>query len=776
MRLSKSWILLAAFAGALAAVSGQDAATAPAAAPVAPKKTCKTALDLIASQNMNLPVHPVFQNILNSDQLKGTIFIPTTKAWDSFFATMRQRQGNPAAPAMIARYGQILLYHLAKDVNVPVADPTPGANKFAVDTASTLQCTFGPGLPNNRLIVKKTPQAILVQHGTGNATIVSQTIPYCGGEAYLVDQVLNPCSDVAAIMGEIANIPSPCRNNVEGALNKNDLTYFNALLLATGVQRPIFSSGRFSRDQSCLYPVDTDAATEAEHGRALATRQTSTMPPDYMTSGISNQAIINAYKSGALNYPYLYANNATLLEGIVAFHAVPQYQFTTPSKQTLNMKTLLSEGVGEAQCANPSLSWRQDGHVYGGTGSARAGGRSDRGCNTQIKIIDEVLQPCCKPMAELLGGASGLAAKAPKGSIQEKAYQFLLQQVEGGAAGTSFIMPSADAWTQFEADAAKQRINLTDDKLTALFSYLLTTTPVSSKMIAARTPVPMALAGNKKAQASLCSKGTAATLVFASAEADLPASSDVGVASRPVAPAPAMAPAGFGAAAPATAPAGFGAAAPAGFGPSTASAAGFGQATGPASYPATAGPTGFSTGAPGMSTAAAYPTTAPGLSAAPAGVYGKLRRALLQALGGATTGPDSSVSTDLLLPTAFVPKPDPNAGGATNFAAAMGPVMLVDGQEMVLKEGVAIPVTSMTYSCDGAIYNTDAVPLPCNVLNRTLVYPSPPPPPLAALLPPATAAADAVNATEPAVAAQPKADVKSAAAAATPLAASLMAA
>jgi hypothetical protein len=59
----------------------------------------------------------------------------------------------------------------------------------------------------------------------------------------LTRQVLNPCSDIAAIMGEIANIPSPCKNNVEGVLNKNELTYFNALLLATGVQRPIFSSG-----------------------------------------------------------------------------------------------------------------------------------------------------------------------------------------------------------------------------------------------------------------------------------------------------------------------------------------------------------------------------------------------------------------------------------------------------------------------------------------------------------------------------------------------------
>jgi hypothetical protein len=72
-------------------------------------------------------------------------------------------------------------------------------------------------------------------------------------------QVLNPCSDIAAIMGEIANIPSPCKNNVEGVLNKNELTYFNALLLATGVQRPIFSSGAGVCDFSC------PAATDVRH-------------------------------------------------------------------------------------------------------------------------------------------------------------------------------------------------------------------------------------------------------------------------------------------------------------------------------------------------------------------------------------------------------------------------------------------------------------------------------------------------------------------------------
>ncbi|WIA11373.1 hypothetical protein OEZ85_011494 [Tetradesmus obliquus] len=701
MRQSAALVALTVLAGALVSAYAQEAAApAPAAAAAAPAKTCKTALDLIASQNMNLPVHPVFQNILNSEHLKGTLFIPTTKAWDSFFATMRQRQGNPAAPAMVARYGQILLYHLAKDVQVPVADATPGINKFAVDTASTLQCTFGPGLPNNRLVIKKTPEAIIVQHGTGNATIMSQKIQYCGGEAYLVDQVLNPCSDIAAIMGEIANIPSPCKSNVEGVLNKNELTYFNALLLATGVQRPIFSS---VRNFTLFVPSD--------------------------------EAIQNAIRSGALNYPYLYAKNATLLEGIVAYHAVPQFQFAGPSKQTLSMKTLLTEGTGEAQCSNPSISWRPDGFVYGGTGSARVSESADRGCNTQIRVIDEVLQPCCKPMADLIGGPSGLAAKAPKGSIQAKAYQYLLSKVKDGAAGTTFIMPSADAWAQFEADATAQKVNLTNDKLEVLFSYLSTSAPITANSLAAGAQVPMNLAAApNKSIAALCPAGTNATIAFATdTSAQLPAVSDTATAAR-TQPAPA-------AAMPAAAYPSAAVAPTAGFAPA---------ATGPAAFGAAPG---FGAGAAPALPAAA-PAAAPGFG-----------RKLAQAAGA--TAPAS----DLLLPTTYVAKPDPTvgSGAATSAAAAAGPVVLVDGQEMELRAGLAIPVSSMTYSCDGAIYNTDAVPLPCNVLNRTVVLPPPPPQVNLTDVAPAVAAADAANITAAAKSA-------AAAAAAAPLVGSLMAA
>ncbi len=48
----------------------------------------------------------------------------------------------------------------------------------------------------------------------------------------------------------------------------------------------------------------------------------------------------------------------------------------------------------------------------------------------QVFPITEVLQPCCKPMEKLLNGADGLIARAPKGTIQEKAYNFLAAKVK----------------------------------------------------------------------------------------------------------------------------------------------------------------------------------------------------------------------------------------------------------------------------------------------------------------------------------------------------------
>jgi uncharacterized surface protein with fasciclin (FAS1) repeats len=70
----------------------------------------------------------------------------------------------------------------------------------------------------------------------------------------------------------------------------------------------------------------------------------------------TDEAIQTAFRSGALNYPYLYAKNATLLEGIVAYHAVPQFQFAGPSRQTLSMKTLLTEVSGSAAAAAGAIA------------------------------------------------------------------------------------------------------------------------------------------------------------------------------------------------------------------------------------------------------------------------------------------------------------------------------------------------------------------------------------------------------------------------------------
>lgn len=59
---------------------------------------CKTALDLIASQNPMLPMHPVFQEVLNSPNLKGTLFVPTARAWCAAAASAAQRSAAGDTP------------------------------------------------------------------------------------------------------------------------------------------------------------------------------------------------------------------------------------------------------------------------------------------------------------------------------------------------------------------------------------------------------------------------------------------------------------------------------------------------------------------------------------------------------------------------------------------------------------------------------------------------------------------------------------------------------
>lgn len=138
----------------------------------------------------------------------------------------------------------------------------------------------------------------------------------------------------------------------------------------------------------------------------------------------TDAAIQSAYDSGAFDYSEMFAKNKSYLSGIVAYHAVPQVAFVAPSSDTLNMATLLND-QGNASCANPALSWRPDGFVYGGTGAAKVGGTYDKGCAAVIFQIDTLLQPCCQPMGELLSGM-----KAAKGSMTEKALSTLQSKLK----------------------------------------------------------------------------------------------------------------------------------------------------------------------------------------------------------------------------------------------------------------------------------------------------------------------------------------------------------
>jgi len=292
--------------------------------------------------------------------------------------------------------------------------------------------------------------------------------------------------------------------------------------------------------------------------------------------------------------------------------------------------------------------------------------------------------------------------------------------LQGGAAGTTFIMPSAEAWAQFEADAEKQSVNLTDAKLDAVFSYLITRVPISAQALQKGVSVPMNLAADKKALAGLCPKSTQkGQLVFAADTSNtLAATSDAGTANRAPAPrfndgpnaagpmaGPGMGPmpgggAGMGMGGPnmgansatlGAAPAGMGMGGPSTNNPNM----GMGSVNNPSmGGPAMGGPAMGGPAMGGMGPAGGQPTmgVAPqrmGNSGPSIPGLGPLRR-LMQALGGASSGPltssnqrtaqvqepaaseeDPSAFSDLLLPTTYQAKVDSVSGGA-GIAAASG--------------------------------------------------------------------------------------------------------
>jgi uncharacterized surface protein with fasciclin (FAS1) repeats len=746
----------AAAAPAKVAEEEEDAKTT-SAPPTGGAAGCTTALELVARQYGNLPVHPVFQEILRQPSLKGTFLLPTAKAWDAFFRTMRQRQFNPESPALIARYGQVLLYHLAQNVSVPISTPTPAMPRFAVQTASDLNC--GAGVTDNQYVITKTPRGVYVTHGAGNATIVSESIPYCGGEAYLVDQVLLPCSDVSALAGEVVNVQGTCRTNVESALvGQGSLSYFNALMLASGVAQRVYPS---VRNFTIFAPTD--------------------------------EAIQRAADAGELPYAELFVRDKDALATALAYHIVPQQSISRPDAQTTrNLETLLQQGIGNATCPVPGLSWRPDGYVYGGSGSGRVDtAGAAQGCLANIFPVDEVLAPCCRPLQDVIGAAGGkglladaaVAAKEGAGAAEgggsaaaaalyAKALVRSKDLFKKNARAT-VVVPTEAAWARLLGEVSAAGVGgvaagkngtvaaankksgdgnggkLTDAQVDLLLDYLYTRADVTNGAVTGKREMPTGLAalvggmrGGKiatnaagspvaKALTGLCPAGANSTLVFVY-------EGDAAPRPRAVAAAPMMAPLAASPLAPRGPLLGAAAgAAPLGGTPLL----GPGLAAAPRKPPATI--TGDLAMAaeekdddattppklPAAAAAAAKPIAAAGPTAPTATLPSMLingRRRLAQQQGGGGA---------LLLPTDFTG----SLGGASTGAVVdlysteagsggppTGPLYILDGATK--QEGLAlggIPVERTVSGCNGALMFVETVPLPCNFVGRAEPYAPP---------------------------------------------------
>ena len=113
------------------------------------------------------------------------------------------------------------------------------------------------------------------------------------------------------------------------------------------------------------------------------------------------------------------------------------------------------------------------------------------------------------------------------------------------------------------------------------------------------------------------------------------------------------------------------------------------------------------------------PAMAPAARAAPAELPGAVPTAPLMTGSRHLLAklPTAATSDGLLLPTNF------NGGATASKGPGIitGPVTVVDGAAVDLASRQGIPVTSITYACDGTIYAVNAVPLPCNFLGRRAV-------------------------------------------------------
>jgi hypothetical protein len=103
--------------------------------------------------------------------IKGKLLLPCREdSATNRYSSLRPAQASCGAnkqpadvlPGSLTSCYVLLLPCPCQDVAVPIAEATPGANRFRVDTASTLQCSVGPNLPNNQLTIRKTPLAIIV--------------------------------------------------------------------------------------------------------------------------------------------------------------------------------------------------------------------------------------------------------------------------------------------------------------------------------------------------------------------------------------------------------------------------------------------------------------------------------------------------------------------------------------------------------------------------------------------------------------------------------------
>lgn len=403
------------------------------------QEECKTLYEVIHNHLPDLSMSPVAAKIFDNPALKGTFLMPHGGAIYNFLADLKAR-GLNSKDDLDSIIGPLFLYHFMQDTILDIKDMETNTT---YKTAAQFTCsTNSLAITSKNATAKATANVTFAGQAYGlgaNTTILAKDpIPFCGGNVFVVDTVLQPCGDGLAFVNELRKTQPDCTVNVRKTLADNGAAAFMELLMMTGVGKDVLY---LNRGYTVFAPTD-------------------------------NAVLGLGWDSVSLKFDSLFATNKDLLKQLLMYYIVPTGSYALADLAGKQFRTAMDN----PPCQGGLLSVSADRKVVGQRFSAPVPVADVAACQATIHFIDHLVMPCCGTVEDILAGDATVSGFLDAGADLDLASFYrqitaTYKAVKGGVPMNIFV-PYLDAVQAFMAQAGK----LTVSDVAELLMYHMTET------------------------------------------------------------------------------------------------------------------------------------------------------------------------------------------------------------------------------------------------------------------------------------------------------------